>query len=288
MYPPVITKDPKAVEGEVQAAYLSAFAEGDRQFVPRSFEWAVECFSGQYKDYQPVDAPYHDLEHTLQGTLCMARLLRGRHRAGALPQLTEPIFQLGLLAMLLHDTGYLKQDSDKQGTGAKYTVIHVQRSAIFAADLLATKGFNQTDIKAVQNMIHCTGVNVRLSVIPFQSELERIAGFALGTADLLGQMAADDYVEKLPMLFEEFAEAAQHSKDKSDFVNQYSSAEDLMQKTPRFWENFVQVKLERDFGGLSRYLNEPYPDGPNPYRQRIEANMARLRKRLAPAMPTGT
>ena len=57
-------------------------------------------------------------------------------------------------------------------------------------------------------MIRCTGVNAALSVIPFQSEMEKVAGFALGTADLLGQMAAEDYVDKLPILYAEFAEAA--------------------------------------------------------------------------------
>src|SRR5262249_62118285 len=140
-------------------------------------------------DYQPVDALYHDFEHTLQGTLCMARLLRGRHHAGAQPRLTERMFRLGVLAILLHDTGYLKKREDTEGTGAKYTVTHVERSAEFADQLLADKGFVPTDIKAVQNMIHCTGVDATLSVIPFQSELEKVVGYALGTADLLGQMA---------------------------------------------------------------------------------------------------
>ena len=27
----------------------------------------MECFEGRYQDYQPIDAHYHDLEHTLQG-----------------------------------------------------------------------------------------------------------------------------------------------------------------------------------------------------------------------------
>src|SRR5947207_2583962 len=136
MYPPIITKDPTAVEVEAQAAYLSMFADGDPLFVPRVFGWVIECFTGHYRDYQAVDAHYHDFEHTLQGTLCMARLLRARHLAGAHPQLTPRIFQLGMLAILLHDTGYLKKRDDFEGTGAKYTVTHVERSAEFAAELL--------------------------------------------------------------------------------------------------------------------------------------------------------
>ena len=250
-------------------------------FVPRVFGWAIECFTGGYHDYQAVDARYHDFEHTLQGTLCMARLLRARHRANAQPPIAERMFQLGIIAILMHDTGYLKRRGDIAGTGAKYTVTHVDRSADFAAALLAEKNFPPQDIKAVQNMIHCTGVDAALSVIPFQSEIEKVVGFALGTSDLLGQMAAEDYVEKLPVLYAEFAEAKQFSHDKPNFVSMFSSAADLMQKTPAFWEKYVQLKLDRDFGGLHRFLSDPYPDGPNYYLLRIEANIKKLRERLA-------
>jgi hypothetical protein len=281
MYPPVDTKDPTAVEVEVQSAYLAVFPNGDSQFVPRVFGWATECFTGTYKDYQAIDARYHDFEHTLQGALCMARLLRGRHVANAHPQLTQRMFQLGVLAILLHDSGYLKKRSDTEGTGAKYTVTHVQRSATFAAELLAEKGIQATDIQAVENMIHCTGVDATLSVIPFQNEMEKVIGHALGTADLLGQMAAEDYVEKLPLLYSEFAEAVRYSEGKPHFISMFSSATDLMQKTPAFWEKFVQLKLNRDFGGLYRFLNDPYPHGPNLYLDRIEANMEKLRQRMA-------
>jgi hypothetical protein len=280
MFPPVVTKDPTAVEVEVQAAYLAMFPESDPLFVPRVFGWAIECFTGNYADYQAVDARYHDFEHTLQGTLCMARLLRARHAANAQPQLTQRMFQLGLLGILLHDTGYLKQRDDTEGTGAKYTVTHVNRSAEFAARLLGEKGFSPGDIRAVQNMIRCTGVDAALSIIPFQSEIEQVVGHALGTADLLGQMAAEDYVDKLPILYTEFAEAARHTPDKTHFIALFTSAEDLLRKTLTFWQNYVQMKFNRDFGGLYRFLNDPYPDGPNWYLERIEANMERIQQRL--------
>lgn len=280
MFPPVVTKDPTAVEVEVQAAYLAMFPNGDPLFVPRVFGWAIECFTGGYADYQAIDARYHDFEHTLQGTLCMARLLRGRHQTNTQPQITQRLFQLGLIGILLHDTGYLKKKTDTEGTGAKYTVTHVNRSAEFAARLLGEKGFNLADIHSVQNMIRCTGVDAAMSVIPFQNEMEKIVGHALGTADLLGQMAAEDYVEKLPVLYNEFAEAARHTKDKTHFIAMFSSATDLMQKTPTFWENYVQLKLNRDFSVLHRFLNDPYPHGPNWYLERIEANMERIKQRL--------
>jgi hypothetical protein len=278
MYPPVLTKDPTAVEVEVQAAYLAMFPDGDRLFVPRVFGWAIECFVGGYKDFQSVDTSYHDFEHTLQGTLCMARLLRGRHATGAQPPLAQRDFELGTIAILFHDTGYLKKRDDQDGTGAKYTATHVRRSTEFAAELLGEKGFSPSEVLAVQNMIRCTGVDTVLTTIPFQNEVEKMMGFALGTADLLGQMAAEDYVDKLPTLYEEFAEAARFSKNPTHFVATFTSAADLITKTPAFWEKYVRAKLDRDFDGLHRFLNEPYPSGPNCYFERIEANMERVRR----------
>lgn len=283
MFPAVETKDAAAVQRDVAGAYGVMFPKGDLSYVPKIFGWARQCFTGEYRDYQAVDARYHDFEHTLQGTLCMARLLRGRHLAGADPRLPQRMVELGFMAILLHDTGYLKRRDDTGGTGAKYTVIHVSRSAEFAQQFLAEKGFAEPEIHAIQNMIQCTGVDAALSKIPFQSDLERLAGFALGTSDLLGQMAAEDYVEKLPILYSEFAEAARYTKERTHFIAMFSSAEDLMRKTPTFWEKYVLVKLERDFGGLYHFLNDPYPSGTNEYVERVKSNMQRIREKLTAA-----
>jgi len=278
------TKQIAAVQGEVQSIYQTVFPQGNSSYVPEVFNWANDSFTGKYHEYQPIDARYHDLEHTLQGTLCMARLLRGWHFAKEQPSLTHRAFELGLLAILLHDTGYLKKHGDNEGTGAKYTLIHVDRSKQFAEELMSEKKFSASEIKSVQNMISCTGVNVDLSAIPFQSDLERRTGFALGTADLLGQMAARDYVDKLPILYSEFAEAARHNSSKTGSGKaMFTSAEDLLQKTPLFWEKYVRSKIENDFQSVYRFLNNPYPDGKNYYIDRIEQNIFRLRDQLGKA-----
>ena len=281
MFRIVTTSDPTAVEVEVQKAYLTVFPNGNQMFVPQVFGWAIDCFTGNYADYQAIDAGYHDFEHTLQGTLCMARLLCGRHLAGATPLVTEKLFQLGVVAILLHDTGYLKHKSDHAGTGAKYTVIHVRRSADFAGKLLTEKHYPAADIKAVQNMILCTGINAALEAIPFQSDGERIVGFALGTADLLGQMAAVDYVEKLPVLYAEFEEASRHEHGRNQSVGAFANAEELRQKTPNFWDKYVKPKLDSDFLGVYRFLEDPKAPGRNPYMEMVEKNISRLRREIA-------
>ena len=285
MFGPVDTRDPLAVEREVQTAYRGLFPQGDGAFVPTAFGWLKESFAGACAGFQAVDAHYHDLEHTLQGTLCMARLLQGRQQALARPTLTQRMFELGLLAMLFHDTGYLKRKDDREGTGAKYTLTHVARSVSFAEEFLSAKGVLIAEIRSVQNMIRCTGVHVDLDRIPFQSERERIVGFALGTADLLGQMSADDYIDKLPTLYAEFEESARFYEGKMAGIMTFASAADLIRRTPDFWKTYVLPKLEKDFWGLHRFLNRPYPHGPNFYVQKIEANIERLRKRLAQGPP---
>lgn len=281
MFAPVVTNDPSAVKTEVQAAYLAMFPQGDYEFVFRVFGWAESSFAGRYQDYQAIDARYHDFEHTLQGTLCMVRLLRCRQNANAQPKISQRIFELGVIGILLHDTGYLKRREDHSGTGAKYTATHVYRSLEFANQLLSSEDFPKADIRAVQNMIRCTGIDAFLESIAFENEEERIVGFALGTADLLGQMAADDYVDKLPVLYDEFQEAARHDRGHTDFITKFGGAQDLMQRTPAFWRDYVQPKLNKDFIGLYRFLNQPYPNGKNWYVERIEANMARIKEQLA-------
>jgi hypothetical protein len=48
--------------------------------------------------------------------------------------------------------------------------------------------------------------------------------------------------------------------------------------TPSFWENYVLPKIKADFGSLHVFLNDPYPDGPNPYLQAIQGNLSRLQE----------
>lgn len=266
-----------AVEAEIAAIYAELFPGADAGFVPRAIAWVAECFAGRHPDYQAIDLRYHDLDHTMAGALCLARLLRGRARAGAQPTVSRAWFELGLLAMLFHDTGYLKQRDDLTGTGAKYTAVHVERSAAFARQFLSQRGYSAADTAAIGNMIRCTGVAVNLASIPFRHPVEQLLGFALGSADLLGQMAAPDYPEKLAALYEEFAEAARAGGELAAHFASYTSAEELRRRTPAFWEQYVWPRLEVEFDGLWRFLNDPFPDGPNAYLEQIQRNLTRIR-----------
>lgn len=282
--PPVNTRNPAEVLEACREAYRVITGHDDGGLLDRGFRWIDDAFAGRNEAYEPLDTRYHDLEHTLQGALCLARLLRGWHACGGLPALEEPVVRLGLLAILLHDTGYLKPRGDRDGTGAKFTLVHVRRSAEFAEHLLTREGFAPADARAVGQMIQCTGCNVDVSALHFRSDVERLVGYALASADLLAQIAADDYLEKLPFLYEEFAEAQHAATGGASTAVTFASPEELRRQTPAFWDHYVMPHLETVYRGVYRYLADPPPHGVNAYLRQAEANIARLRPPL-PSLP---
>lgn len=266
------TKDIEAVCAESGRIYRLMYTDADPGFMPWARDWFQAVFGGRYRDYLPVDVPYHDREHTMQGLLCLARLLHGRHKADARPAVPRETFELGVLAILLHDSGYLKRAGDKEGTGAKYTLIHVDRSREFAESFLREQGYTSPDIETVQNMIQGTAMDSAPAEVSFATGTDLTVGAALATADLLGQMSAEDYVERLPQLYSEFIESYGYFGDKAECLH-YESPETLIANTPKFWESYVKPKLEKGCYGMYRYLSEPYPNGDNEYLSRIEANV---------------
>jgi hypothetical protein len=283
MFPPIDTKSATAVAEAVRAIMAAAFPGASLQTADRLFVDVEAMFTGHYLDYQAVDLGYHDFEHTLQATLCFARLFAGRHVARAEPLLSVRQFELGLAAALLHDTGYLKLRSDRAGTCAKYTHVHVLRSCAFAASYLPAVGFTLRDTEIVTGAIRCTGPVSRLARLYFNARADQLLGCMLVTADYLGQMAATDYPDELDLLFHEFFESDEFFHLPTECFT-FQSARELIEKTPDFWTTFIRPRLEKEFEGVYRFLASPYPDGPNPYVDAIERNIALVRTRI----PAGT
>lgn len=286
MFPPVDTKNATAVADFVEAKFRAMYPGASLAWLKTIFRDIADLFTGRNPDYAPNDVLYHDLEHTLQATVCLTLLLEGRHMAGVEPRVDARQFELALSSVLLHDAGYLKLRSDNVGTGAKYTFCHVLRSCAFAASYLPTLGASDHEVEAVLGAINCTGPTKEISRLHFREPVERVIGCALATADYLGQMAAADYPDELEILFNEFQES-------DDFIHlpatrrTFKSAADLKQRTPMFWQKFVLRKLESDFQAMYRFLARPYPQGANPYLEAVERNIAEIKRRndLAAAAP---
>ena len=268
---------------ELARLHRSLYPEADPAFAPRVTIWASDCFTGRIRPWLAADVGYHNLAHTFDVTLCLARLLAGRALAGIRPVVDRRRFEMGIIAALFHDSGYLKADGDATGTGAKHTFTHVARGQELAGWLLAARGWPADDVQAVQRIIECTHLESDLAVIPFGDEIERLVGLALGTADLLGQMASPHYLAKLPALHAELVEAGEAFPELAGEGVRFADPTALARSTPEFWENFVRPRLDHEFGGLYRFLAEPYPDGPNRYLEGVTANLKRIRKEFGPA-----
>lgn len=280
MFPRVDTKNASAVSTLVRETLHRLDPSAGTTWCNRLFLDVETMFAGRHPDYAAIDLRYHDLEHTLQATVCLAQLLEGSHRSGDGPRISARQFELAIAGVLLHDAGYLKLRSDTVGTGAKYTFCHVLRSCAFAASYLPTLGANEDEISGVLGAINCTGPTKEISRLHFRDPIERFVGCALATADYLGQMAASDYPDELEILYAEFSES-------DDYVHvppaarMFRSAEDLIVRTPDFWRKLVRPKLEVDFEGVHRLLATPYPNGANPYIQGVERNIALIEERIS-------
>ena len=280
----VDTKTPAAVAGFVRRTYSELYPGASRAWINRVFHDIETFFTGRHPAYAPIDLKYHDLEHTLQATVCLVELLAGRHRSASEPKASARQFELTVVAVLLHDTGYLKLRSDTTGTGAKYTFCHVLRSCAFAASYLPTLGATTVEIESVIGAINCTGPSSEIARLHFREPVDRVLGCSLATADYLGQLAAPDYPDKLELLFAEFAESDIYVNLPAD-ARVFKSARHLAEQTPLFWERFVRPRLDGDFMGVYRFLASPYPNGVNAYIVAAERNIAEIKQRLASSVP---
>ncbi len=272
MFPDVDTRDADAVRSEIRAQLIDLYPGADLSLFERTFDLVRAMFEGRFPGFRKIDVFYHDYQHTLQASLCMAELMQGYVRAGAIPAIGPRDVQLGLAAVLLHDSGYLQTDADGEGSGARYTYAHVLRSCAVAASHLPRFGVLFRELSTVMGAIRCTGPDAKIKQLYFARPEDRLLGSFLATADYLSQMAAADYPEELGILFDEFRQS-------DDYLNVppqerlFKSADELIAKTPAFWERIVRPKLENEFDRVYRYLARPCPDGPNPYLDAIARNM---------------
>ena len=216
-------RDDKALDSDIRAVIALLFPDYDHSLYERAFADVVRLHKGDYPGYRASNTAYHDLGHTLTVTLACARLMHGIHMERA--AFTRTHLTIGLLAALFHDVGYIQAADDTEGTGAKYTEVHVDRSVEFVRSYLSGLGLSQRFIRDVENAIRCTDLAQPLDRLAFSSPETRLIGCALGSADILAQMADETYVEKLPKLYLEFEEAG---------TTEYASEYDLIQDTFSF------------------------------------------------------
>ena len=224
-------------------------------------------FAGNYSGYKKCDIVYHDLSHTLDVTLAMSRLLHGAFEDGE--QFSEKGLISGIIASLFHDVGYIQKECENEDNGAVFTLQHVERSTTFSKDYL-TKNKINIDSESINNMILFTDMQIKMDKVEFDNNEYKLIAQILGTADLLGQMSARTYLEKLLYLHVEFL-----SGKIPGFENEY----DLLKKTVDF-KKMVDRRFQDDLGRVNKHMQSHFNTRWNSnfdfYQQAIENNMSFL------------
>ena len=269
------THDPKAVGVAILEIAGNCFPGQELERIRKLMDAVSELYKGNIPPYQASDMAYHDFEHTLQVTLCWARMFASlKVHKPDLP-IVYADFLLGIASCLLHDTGYLKETDDPSGTGAKYVLIHEHRSCHISRRFLMSLEWPEGAISVIQRLIATTGPRAIVEGIPYTSPTEKTLAQMLATADFLAQMSDPQYLDKLPSLYKEFEEF-DRLRGLSQTERPFPNLDSLVSSTPGFWFQFVLPRLKIDYGGVYRLLNNPYPDGPNVYVIQAEANIEAL------------
>jgi hypothetical protein len=261
----VQTTDPVAVGAEVIRLARRLFPDAAAPALERAFGDAGRMYRGEHPDYLPCDTEYHDIQHVLDVTLAMARLMDGYQRGANNDsrRLTKELFLAGVLAALFHDFGYLRRRTDRRHHhGAEYTLTHVSRGAGFLRTYARELGVDERLAQAAATLVHYTGYERAVETIRLRDEALRNIGFMLGTADIIAQMSDRCYLEKCrDRLYPEFVRGR---------IGGFTSAEDLVLKTPRFYQGAckrLEEKLGRSYEHAARHFG-----GPNLYLEAMRKN----------------
>ena len=282
----VNVENPAIVRDAVLRIFSARYPGADFTALERAFGDFHALFAGRYPGYLRCDTLYHDMRHTLDMTLAMARLVDGHDRSCApVDRLGPRRAVTGILIALLHDSGYLKRSSEAHvENGAVFTKVHVSRSADFISTYLPKAGF-AAEAPLASRLVHFTGYEMDLEDIRVEDPRDRMIGCMVGTADLVGQMSDRMYLEKVrEFLYEEFVWgkiAREQLADGREIVR-YSSPDDLIIKTPGFYEYVARTRIQKKLDGADRYA-ESHFDGPSLYQSEIERNMDFLRETIETA-----
>jgi hypothetical protein len=119
-------------------------------------------------------------------------MLHGLHLAGQ--GLDGDHIDAALIGALMHDVGYLMSDEEASGTGAQFTASHVMRGVEFTRRHLAD--LPAEVLEATTKVIMLTDHRKHPDWVTFDNLQQQRAAYATATADLIGQMANREYLER--------------------------------------------------------------------------------------------
>ena len=276
--------DPEAVGTAVEEIYSGLYPRQSLKPLRTAFADFARMYRGEDPQFHGCETGYHDLQHSLDVTLALARHVDGFERSQRPSgRLGARRAAVGIITALYHDVGYLRSTNDRRHKhGAEYTLSHVSRGGHFLGDYLGHLGLG-SEAQVASQMIHYTGYEKDITRIDLRDEGYTRLGHLLGTSDLTAQMADRCYLEKCrDRLYDEFVMGGMAERRMPDgqVVVLYSSPRDLLQKTPGFYARTLSDRLEGTFAGAYNYAAKHF-GGQSLYMESLRRNMRHLEEVIA-------
>ena len=189
------------------------------------------------------DAPYHDMNHTIMVTMVGTEILGGKFLVEG--SINERDWIHFVISLLHHDIGYVRgicqadcsgryaiNDDDETislapgATDAALTPFHVDRAQLYIRERFLRD--DRVDVDII-----CSNIERTRFPVPSEKDHQETSDLPglLRAADLIGQLADPQYINKVSRLFAEFSETGQLKK------MGYHHAGDLRADYPKFfWE----------------------------------------------------
>ena len=275
---------PGAVADAICAILGRRYKDFDEVLLRDGFIDLEDIFWGRYPGLLPCDTPYHDLRHSMSTALAMVRMVDGyeAENGGDGSALGAELATLGVLLALFHDVGFIRRLSEAGINGACLIREHEQRSVDFMRVYLAEGPLARH--AGLAELIHTTNFAKRAREI-FENLSPQLVdlGKMLGTSDLISQISGRYYLERCRYcLFQEFvaAGADRTTSPSGETVILYATPEELLRKTPGFYEHLVKPRIEDEFSHAYRYIASHF-GGDNPYTLAMQRNLDFLRDMIA-------
>lgn len=275
----VQVSSPAKVRAAVRDLFSALYPHNSFDSVWLAFHDFERLFTGRDASYHGVDTTYHDIQHTLDMTLAISRLIAG-HEMSVEPadRLGPERAELALVSALFHDAGYLRHKELDAGVpnGAVFTRVHVTRSGRFLESYLPKVGLERFT-PVVSRIVHFTGYELNIDQIELEDPKDSVVGHLLGTADLVAQLADRCYLEKCrDRLYPEFVLGGVAIDERPAGTVLYHSAQDLLAKTLGFYQSSARQRLDGNFNRVYRYMEAFFERRQSPYVQFIRKNLTFL------------
>lgn len=275
----VNVSSPQSVRQAVVSLLSSMYPTSSLDPLWIAFHDFERIYGGFDADFHGIDTSYHDMQHSLDVSLALARLVVGYDSSvPAERRLGAERATFALVAALFHDAGYLRhrlRDSNV-ANGAEFTRTHVTRSGLFLERYLPTIGLDEF-VPVVSRVVHYTGYEIPLEQIRLDDPIDVMIGRLLGTADLVTQLADRCYLEKCrDRLYPEFVLGGVAFDDVPRGDVRYRSGKHLLSQTLEFYQSSVHMRLERGFHAAYRYFEPYFGDANHAYLAFIRKNLTFL------------